>query len=124
MKNKLNNLKKILAFIMVFLIPLSFANEQAAQRPSAFEQLVPFLIIGLIFYFLLIRPQQKKYKQHTAFLSEIKRGDEVLTNSGIFGTIQGLTDQFVILEIAQDTNIRILKSQISSFVNSNDKNTS
>jgi len=79
--------------------------------------MIPFLIIGLIFYFLLIRPQQKKYKQHNTFLSQIKRGDEILTTSGIFGTIEGLTDRFVILEIAKDTRIRVLKSQISSFAN-------
>lgn len=93
---------------------LSQANE-ATPSPSAFEQIIPFVIIGLIFYFLLIRPQQKKYKQHTEFLSQIKRGDEILTNSGIFGKIEGITDQFIVLEIADSTRIRILKSQISSF---------
>ncbi len=97
------------------------ANE-AAKGPSGFEQFVPFLIIGLVFYFLLIRPQQKKFKQHNDFLSQIKRGDEVLTSSGIFGTIEGLTDSFVILEIAEDIKIRVLKSQISSFANINSDN--
>ncbi len=105
----------------VFFSSFSLANE-AAQRPSGFEQFVPFLIIGLVFYFLLIRPQQKRHKQHSSFLSQIKRGDEVLTNSGIFGTIEGLTDQFVVLEVAEDTRIRILKSQISSFANNSDNN--
>ena len=83
------------------------------QQP--WSSFFPFIILGLLFYFLLIRPQQRKLKQHGDFLSKIKRGDEVLTSSGIFGRIEGLTDQFAVLEVADNVRIRILKSQISSF---------
>lgn len=96
-------------------IPFAGAAE-AANKPSGFEQFFPFILIGFVFYFLLIRPQQKRFKMHKQFLSEVKRGDEVLTNSGIFGKIEGLTDQFIILEVAEDVKIRILKNQIASFV--------
>ena len=88
-----------------------------ASKPSAIEQFFPFIILGLVFYFLLIRPQQKKYKRQVDFLSQIKRGDEVLTTGGIFGRIEGLTDQFVVLEVAEDIRIRVLKSQVASYMN-------
>ena len=54
-----------------------------------------------------------KGKKHSEFLEKLKRGDEVLTNSGIFGRIEGITDQFVTLEIADEVRIKILKSQIA-----------
>ena len=89
-------------------------GEKTAPKPTALEQFFPFILLGLFFYFILIRPQQKKAKSHTQFLSELKRGDEVLTNGGIFGSIEGLTDQFVILEVAENVRIRVMKSQIAS----------
>ena len=95
----------------------SFANTDQASppQPNAVEQLFPFLLIGVFFYFILIRPQQKKLKKQGDFLSKIKRGDEVLTNSGIYGRIEGLTESFVILEVAENVRIRIAKSQIASY---------
>ena len=112
----IRNLQALIAIKIALFSFLSLA-EETSKSPSGFEQFVPFLIIGLVFYFLLIRPQQKKYKRHNEFLSQIKRGDEVLTAGGIFGTIEGLTDDFIVLEVAENTKIRILKSQISSFIN-------
>ena len=93
---------------------VAMAQSSGAQAPSLFEQLLPIIFILVIFYFLLIRPQQKRQKQHQEFLSNLKRGDSVLTSGGIFGTIEGLTDKFVTLEIAEDVRIRVLKTQIAS----------
>ena len=108
--------------LSLFVIPeILFAEAKPAAQPTTIEQFFPFVILGLIFYFLLIRPQQKKYKKHSTFLSQIKRGDEVLTSSGIFGRIEGLTEQFVILEVADNVRIRVLKSQVSSFVPNRDE---
>lgn len=84
------------------------------KGPGAFEQLIPFVFIFVIFYFLLIRPQQKRAKTHQDFLSKLKRGDSVLTSGGILGTIEGLTDQFATLEIANGVRIRIVRAQIAS----------
>jgi preprotein translocase subunit YajC len=86
----------------------------AAPAPSAIEQFLPFIVVFVIFYFLIIRPQGKKVKVHSDFISKLKRGDSVLTSSGILGTIEGLTEKFVTLEVADGVRIRILKSQISS----------
>ena len=102
-------------FILFFYSYSSYASTAKAPKPNAFEQFFPFLLIGLFFYFILIRPQQKKHKQHGNFLSKIKRGDEVLTNSGIYGRIEGLTDSFVILEVAENVCIRVAKAQIASY---------
>lgn len=86
----------------------------AAKQPGAFEMLLPFIFVFGIFYFLVIRPQAKRQKTHQKFITELKKGDEVITTSGILGTIEGLTDRFVTLEISEGVNIRILRSQVAS----------
>ncbi|MAE74167.1 MAG: preprotein translocase subunit YajC [Bdellovibrionaceae bacterium] len=77
------------------------------------EQFFPFIVVIGLFYFLMLRPQIKRQKQHHEFLSGMKRGQQVLTSSGILGTIEGLTDQFVVLEVADGVRIRIQKTAIS-----------
>jgi preprotein translocase subunit YajC len=81
--------------------------------------LVPILLIFLIMYFLMIRPQQKKQKQHQAMLSVLKKGDSVVTNSGMFGTVWGINDKEnkVILKFGEDLKIEFLKSAIAGKVN-------
>ena len=115
MKNT-NFKQKITLFILSISGFLSLAEGAEAPKPSGFEQMFPFILIGFVIYFLFIRPQQRRYKTQTEFLNQIKRGDEVLTNAGIFGVIEGITDQFVILEVADNVRIRVLKNQIASFV--------
>ncbi|MEO0337020.1 MAG: preprotein translocase subunit YajC [Pseudomonadota bacterium] len=88
--------------------------QSAAAQPTMIEQLAPMAFIAIIFYFLLIRPQQNRAKKHQEFVTNLKRGDKVLTQGGLYGVIDGITDQFVILEIADDVNVRVLRSQISS----------
>ncbi|MCB0349662.1 MAG: preprotein translocase subunit YajC [Bdellovibrionales bacterium] len=93
------------------------AATSAAAGPGMIEQLVPFIAIFAIFYFLIIRPQSKRQKDHQSFLLTMKRGDSVITTGGIYGKIEGLSDKFVTLEVSDGVNIRILKSQIASSVN-------
>ena len=97
----------------MFFSSIAWAQEGAAQGPSAIEQLIPFVAIFAIFYFFIIRPQSKRQKQHVDFVTGLKRGDEVITSGGIYGTVEGLTDRFVTLEVADDVKIRILKTQIA-----------
>ena len=101
-------------------IALAQASGQT-QAPGFMDTLPMIAMIFLIFYFLIIRPQGKKIKKHNEFITKMKRGDKVLTSGGIFGTIEGLSDAFVTLEIADDVSIRILKSQISSTVDNNEE---
>lgn len=89
------------------------AAGEAAKQPTFMDQLPMLAIMFLIFYFLIIRPQGKKAKTQQNFWSSMKRGDSVLTSSGILGTIEGLTDKYVTLEIADGVKVRILKSNIA-----------
>lgn len=73
-------------------------------------------LIFVIFYFLLIRPQQKKQKQHQNMLGSIKKGDRVVTSGGVYGTVVGVKDNVVVLRIADDVKVEFVKSAISSIV--------
>ena len=86
----------------------------AAAQPTVLEQLFPLIAIFVFFFFFVIRPQMKKAKAHDKLLSELKRGDEVITTSGILGRIDGLTDEFVTLDISNGVKIKILRRQIAS----------
>ena len=94
------------------------ASPPSRKKPHVVEQIIPFVFIFLLFYLILIRPAQKRQKKHQALIQQLKKGDSVITNSGILGIIYGLTDTFVTLEVAQNVRIRILRSQISSLAES------
>ena len=80
---------------------------------STLLSLVPFVLIFVIFYFLLILPQQKRQKQQKAMLEDLKKGDKVITGSGIWGTITNLGKATVTLQVADNTKIKIQKDHIS-----------
>ena len=93
------------------------AYAQAAA-PGGFggglEALLPLVLIFVVFYFLLIRPQQKKMKQHKEMLSAVRRGDRVVTGGGIIGTVTKVNDEHeVTLEIADDVRVRVQRGLIS-----------
>jgi preprotein translocase subunit YajC len=83
------------------------------EPADMFSSLIPIVLIGIIFYFFLIRPQSKRQKEHQKLLSELKRGDEVVTTGGVIGRIHSVTDSVVSLEVAQNMRIRVLKGQIA-----------
>lgn len=85
---------------------------------SMFAQFVPLIMIFVIFWFLVIRPQQKKAKAHRELVKVLKKGDEVSTDGGILGTIQKVADDYVTLEIAPKVPIRIARSRIATVVKS------
>lgn len=89
----------------------------AANAPSPFASLIPFALIFVVFYFLLIRPQKKKAQQEQAMLSALNKGDEIYTRSGIVGTISGLTDKIVTLEVDQGVKIKVLRGQVGGQFN-------
>ena len=80
---------------------------------STILSLVPFVLIFVIFYFLLILPQQKKQKQQKAMMESLKKGDKVVTASGIWGTITNLGKETVTLQIADNTKIKMQREFIS-----------
>lgn len=89
------------------------AAAPAPAGPTLMEQLFPFAILMLLMYFFIFRPQQKRMKEQDKIRSSLKRGDSVLTSSGILGTIEGLTDSIVTLQIANGVKIKVLKSAIA-----------
>lgn len=97
---------------MIGNIAMAQDAVQTASTQPAWMQFFPFIIIFVVFYFLMIRPAQKKMKQEQAMLGELKKGDEIYTKSGILGTIAGMTDRFITLEVDSGVKFKILRSQI------------
>lgn len=86
-------------------------------QPAGFlGMMFPFLLMFAVVYFLMIRPQQKRVKEHQKLLNDLQIGDEVLTSSGILGTIRGFADNIVTLEVGKNLKIRMVKSQITRVV--------
>jgi len=95
------------------MITLLFAANSGAQaQPNPLAGFMPIIIIFVLFYFLLIRPQNKKLKEHQEMLKSLKRGDKVITSGGMIGVISEIQDNEVLLEVSQNCKIRVLKSSI------------
>ncbi len=92
---------------------LAMVPPGSGQSGSLLTNLVPFVLMFAIFYFLLIAPQRKKAKAHTAMLQALKAGDRVVTNGGIYGTVVGVDDQKVQLRVADQVKIEIAKHAIA-----------
>ena len=85
---------------------------------SGFTQFIPLILIFVIFYFFLIRPQQKKVKEHKSMVSALKRGDEVITSGGIVGKIERvLGDDKIDITIADNVTVQVVQSTIQSLSN-------
>ena len=108
-----------------------FSNEAMAQvaaagstpkGPSLQEMLVLPLGLFAIMYFFVLRPQQRKAKEQADTLGGLKSGDEVYTSAGIIGRVRTVADGFITLEVAANTNIKVLKSHITGLTKSLEKN--
>ena len=85
---------------------------------SGFAQFIPLILIFVIFYFFLIRPQQKKVKEHKLMVAALKRGDEVITSGGIVGKIERvLGDDKVEIKISENVTVQVVQSTIQSLLN-------
>ncbi|HEX7151452.1 MAG TPA: preprotein translocase subunit YajC [Thermoanaerobaculia bacterium] len=82
---------------------------------------LPIIAIGLVFYFLVIGPANKQRKQQQAMLSALQKGDEVVTGGGIYGTIQSVEGETVILKISENVKVKVLRSAIASVINAPSK---
>lgn len=81
---------------------------------DAWKQLIPIVAMIVIFYFLLIRPQQKKEKQRLAMINSLKNGDKVITASGMYGVVTGIKDDIITLKVASNTNIEFARNAIQA----------
>lgn len=105
-------------FAISYLLSAAEVWAQAREpvAPSPFVSFLPLIVIFGIFYFLLIRPQQKKMKAHKKMIENLKKGDKVITSSGFWATIVGEVSkeqEFIEIEIAKNVKARILKNSIS-----------
>lgn len=94
--------------------PPSGVPGGAPQQPGLMGMLTLVAPMLLVMYFLMIRPQQKKMKEHQGMLEKIQHGDEVVTNAGIFGKVTGVTEKVLTVEIADGVRVKMLKSQVAS----------
>jgi preprotein translocase subunit YajC len=102
------------SFVFSLLMGAPAGGSEGAGGPAGFMSFVPFIAIIAIFYFLIIRPQNKKQKETQRMLSALKKGDRVVTIGGIHGTIQSIRDSSVILRVDDSTKIEFSRSAISS----------
>lgn len=101
---------------MDLIIPAAWAQQAAAPAGSAWLQLLPLVLIFVVFYFLLIRPQTKRAKEHREMVGKLQSGDEVVTTGGLLGRITAVGDNFVTLEVANGVAIKVQKFQVAQLM--------
>lgn len=83
---------------------------------EALGQFLPLILIFVVFYFFIIRPQQKRVKEHSSMLDNLIKGDEIATVGGLLGKIKKVSDSFVVVDIAENTEVLIQKQQIAQLM--------
>lgn len=101
---------------MDWLISTASAQAQGAGQPNALMQFLPLVLIFVVFYFLLIRPQSKRAKEHSAMVAALEVGAEVATSGGILGKVVALADQYITLEIAEGVNVKVQRQTVSQIL--------
>ena len=101
---------------MDLFVTTAWAQDAGAASGSAWMQLLPLVLIFVVFYFLLIRPQTKRAKEHKEMVGKLQAGDEVVTNGGLLGRITEVGDNFVALEVASGVVIKVQKFQVAQLM--------
>jgi preprotein translocase subunit YajC len=99
---------------MDWLIASAYAQAAGGGQPNALLQMLPLVLIFVVFYFLLIRPQAKRAKEHKAMVAALSVGDEVATSGGILGRVTETGDQFLTVEIASGVQVKIQRHTVTS----------
>jgi len=92
------------------------AQPSGGANANPLSMFVPIIGMVVIFYFLLIRPQQKRQKETQEMIEAVKKGDRVVTASGLYGTVAGIKENIIVLKIAENTKVEMLKSSVSGVV--------
>jgi preprotein translocase subunit YajC len=101
---------------MEWLIPSAYAQAAGAPQPNMIMQLLPLVLIFVVFYFLLIRPQAKRAKEHKAMVAALSVGDEVATSGGILGKVTEVSDQFLTIEVAEGVRVKVQRHTVSGLL--------
>ena len=106
----------------LLILAQAAAPAGAQQQPNIFMSMMPLVFIFIIFYFLLIRPQQRKAKEHAKLVSSLKTGDAVVTNAGIHGVISNVKEKTVIVKIADNVKVEFDRAAIVTIESSPSEN--
>ncbi len=102
-------------------LPLLLAQAAPGpEQPPVLFQFMPLIIIAVLFYFLLIRPQQKKQKEHQALVSALKTGDKVVTNAGIHGLVANVKETTILLKVADNVKIELDRAAVATVLKTSD----
>jgi preprotein translocase subunit YajC len=91
-------------------------GDAAAQGGGGYQGIIMMVVIFAIFYFIMIRPQQKKMKEHKAMLDAIKKGDEIVTAGGIYGTVEGVNPDTLTVKIAEGVKVKMTRGSVGDIV--------
>lgn len=98
------------------MLNLLTAAAGAADAPPAWIQFLPLVGMGLIFWFLIIRPQMKRQKEHQAKVASMKKGDKIVTAGGLIGKVMKVDDDYAEIEIAQGVRVKAVKNTIGDII--------
>ena len=98
---------------MLLITAIQAAGVPVQPQPSLIESLFPLILIVVVFYFFLIRPQQKKAKVHREMISNVRRGDQVVTSGGLLGKVAKVSDDEVLVDLGDNVRVRVVKSTLS-----------
>jgi len=101
---------------MNFLINDAYAQGAAAAPGGGLLTFLPLVLMLVVFYFLMIRPQQKRMKEHRAMVEALKKGDEVVTNGGLGGTVTKVGDAYLSMRVAENVEVNVQKSAVSALL--------
>lgn len=96
------------------LIPLAHAAQPAAPQGGGLMSFLPLIIIFIVFWFLMIRPQMKQQKERQKMIDGVQKGDELVTTGGVLGKVASVDDQYLTLQIAGSVEVQVLKSSVQA----------
>jgi preprotein translocase subunit YajC len=94
----------------------AMGSTAASGQSGQLMAFLPLILLFVVFYFLLIRPQQKRAKTHKQFIENLKRGDTVVTSGGLYGKITGVTEDAVTMEVAEKVRVKVAKNAVVEYV--------
>ena len=100
--------------LLDILVSPAAAQAAGAAQPNPLMSLLPLIILFVVFWFLLLRPQMKRAKEHKSMLDKLAKGDEVITSGGIAGTVTDIGDNFVTVEVADNVRLRVQKGAVGN----------
>ncbi len=114
LESKADFLKFLFILIESHIVFISNAYSASAAPTTDFASFLPLIVIFVLFFFMIIRPQMKQAKEQRNMIAALQKGDEVVTSGGIVGKVTKVTEAFVVLEIAPETEINVQKHAIAS----------